>query len=108
MTKGKRPIYSTQARAHKYEQKPVWVYAVQLTPEFIADRNAWPSWFKVAWRKKLVQPVKLKFTSNFMIVNTERGVMKARKRDWLINGPNNELVLVAEEVFQDNYKKLDI
>lgn len=87
----------------KYRKKPVVIEAIQLTWENVKFNNL-PEWLFNSDR-----PVKIIYTekienSQYAIVQTLEGEMRANANDWIIKGVNGELYPCKPDIFEKTYE----
>jgi len=90
----------------KYRKKPVVIEAFQLNYEQAMGFYPVPSWFSEARDQEIVDiyVTEKLHGSQYCIINTLEGKMKANKDDFIIQGVNGEIYACKPDIFEKSYE----
>lgn len=93
----------------KYRKKPVIIEAFQLTYEQAMGFYPVPLWFIEAKDCEMVEiyVTEKLHGSQYCIINTLEGKMRADKDDYIIQGVNGELYPCKPEIFEKTYELVE-
>ena len=89
----------------KYRKKPVVIEAFQLTWDFIKSVNA-PSWVIKNRTIKFFYTDKIE-NSQYALIDTLEGQMRANANDWIIEGVNGEIYPCKPDIFEKTYELVE-
>lgn len=93
----------------KYRKKPVVIEAFQLSYEMAKGQKPCPPWFINAIDNNFIS---VHYTdkihgSQYSLIKTLEGEMRADANDFIIQGVNKEIYPCKPDIFEKTYEKVD-